>query len=88
MTITELPPDNTQILPIAEAAKRLGKTEAWYRGKLRDGIIPGKKLGKTWGVTEADIQAAIDFFHQPAINQKAPTAYTPGQRRKTHHHRR
>lgn len=46
----------------AEAAKRMGApSERWLIDQLRSGRFPGRKIGRTWRMTDSDIGDAIDL---------------------------
>jgi len=37
-------------------------SKRWYIVRLRKGIFPGRKVGRTWRLTESDIDAAIEIL--------------------------
>ncbi|MFN8229053.1 MAG: helix-turn-helix domain-containing protein [Mycobacterium sp.] len=48
---------------LAEAAERIGGvSERWLAAQLRDGKIPGRKVGRKWRMTAGDIDACLDIF--------------------------
>lgn len=51
---------------VAEAAAKLGVTEAWYVRQLRARSLPGHKLGRQWRLTDDDIAQALELTAQPA----------------------
>ncbi|MBM4716195.1 DNA-binding protein [Rhodococcus hoagii] len=50
-----------RVIPVAEGAKRLGQTEAWYLRQLRERKLPGHKIGRKWALTEDDIRQALEL---------------------------
>ncbi|WP_221278416.1 helix-turn-helix domain-containing protein [Prescottella equi] len=52
---------------VAEAAAKLGITEAWYLRQLRARNLPGHKLGRQWRLTDDDIAQALELTAQPAF---------------------
>lgn len=38
----------------------------WLKRKLNAGLIPGRKAGRHWYMTESDIAALVDFMARPA----------------------
>lgn len=51
---------------VAEAAVKLGVTEAWYVRQLRARNLPGHKLGRQWRLTDDDITQALEITARPA----------------------
>lgn len=48
---------------LAEAAERIGGvSERWLAAQLRDGKIPGRKVGRKWRMTAGDIDACLEIF--------------------------
>lgn len=48
---------------LAEAAERIGGvSERWLAAQLRDGNIPGRKVGRKWRMTAGDIDACLAIF--------------------------
>ncbi|ORM13197.1 hypothetical protein A5N70_20915 [Prescottella equi] len=66
--------DPVRVLPVAEGAKRLGQTEAWYLRQLRARKLPGHKIGRKWMLTEGDVREAIE---RTAIQAIAPMPSGP-----------
>lgn len=79
--------DSTTMSP-AEAAERLGKTEDWVLNGLRTGRLPGRKLGRTWRMTEEDVAEVIGYFAVPATYRSDPAGLTPTSRRRLNQRRR
>ena len=68
---------------VAEGARRLGVTEDWYLRQLRAKKLPGHKIGRTWRLTDNDVQQALDTTYQPAAPVLAdPSGLTPTSRRR------
>ncbi|WP_330251473.1 helix-turn-helix domain-containing protein [Nocardia sp. NBC_00565] len=59
--------------PVEEGARRLRKSRAWYLRQLRAGLLPGHRAGRTWFLTERDIDQALEQTAQPA-NGSPPSA--------------
>ena len=54
-----LPPSAaTPPYSLTEAATLLGKSPAWVRRQARAGILPGRKVGKSWVFTREDFDRA------------------------------
>jgi hypothetical protein len=48
---------------LAEAAERIGGvSEKWLATQLRQGKLPGRKVGRHWRMTQSDIEAAVELF--------------------------
>lgn len=47
------------LLTISESAKRLNIAERTLRKWLREGILPGAKMGRIWRVDEKDLEEFI-----------------------------
>ncbi|NKR96206.1 excisionase family DNA-binding protein [Rhodococcus hoagii] len=68
---------------VAEAAAKLGVTEAWYVRQLRDRKLPGHKLGRQWRLTDDDIAQALELTAVPATPRHvSPTGMTPTSQRR------
>jgi excisionase family DNA binding protein len=48
-----------KILTVPQAAERLQVSERTLYGWLREGMIPGRKIGKVWRLSE---EAIVDFL--------------------------
>lgn len=48
------------VLTPADVAERLTKSPQWVTTEARAGRLPGRKVGRTWRFTEADIIAYLD----------------------------
>lgn len=67
-----------EILTAASVAEMLHKSEPWVTAAARSGLLPGRKTGRTWAFTEADVQLYLD---RVATGQ-ANAAPTPTRRRR------
>jgi hypothetical protein len=48
---------------LADAAERIGGvSEKWLATQLRQGKLPGRKVGRHWRMTDGDIEAAVEIF--------------------------
>ena len=64
--------------PVECGVKAIGApSERWYVARLRDGRLPGRKVGRHWRLTEQDIAAAIDICKNDPHVTDAPTGLTP-----------
>ncbi len=45
---------------VADLSALLTKSEQWVAAEARAGRIPGRKVGREWRFTEADVTAYID----------------------------
>ncbi|ORL06443.1 helix-turn-helix domain-containing protein [Prescottella equi] len=67
---------------VADAATKLGVTEAWYLRQLRAQKLPGHKLGRRWRLTDDDIAQALALTAVPAAPRPVdPAGLTPTSRR-------
>jgi excisionase family DNA binding protein len=48
-----------KILNAVEVAEKLGITAVTCRKYLANGMLPGKKVGKSWFVVETDLEAFL-----------------------------
>ncbi|AVO21982.1 excisionase [Mycobacterium phage Adonis] len=77
--------------PLAEVAALIPCSERWLTEQVRAGRIPGRKIGRSWRMTQADIDAALESFRvSPESGRKSvappanrPLALTPTSRRRT-----
>ena len=65
--------------PVEEGARRLHKSRAWYLRQLNAGLLPGHRAGRTWFLTERDIQQALEQTAQPANDPPPAVTETPGR---------
>jgi hypothetical protein len=69
-----------------EVAEQIGATERWLADKLRAGLIPGHKIAGHWRMTDADIEAMLEFCARPATEYPEATTHpigmTPTSRRR------
>ncbi|QFP94834.1 excise [Mycobacterium phage Marshawn] len=72
--------DELLTYPLADVARRIPCSERWLTEQVRAGRLPGRKIGRHWRMTQADIEAALDSFRvSPASGRKsvAPAADRP-----------
>jgi len=50
----------TPLLTVADVARNLHKSQDWVTRQARAGVLPGRKVGRTWQFTEADVETYID----------------------------
>ncbi|MBX7136203.1 MAG: helix-turn-helix domain-containing protein [Fimbriimonadaceae bacterium] len=69
---------------LAEAAERIGGvSERWLAAQLRDGKIPGRKVGRKWRMTAGDIDACLEIFKvgpQQSVPHRSADAREADQR--------
>lgn len=73
----------TPLHGVAAVASVLNKSEDWVTRQARAGVIPARKVGRTWEFTEADVQAYIDAAAHGGVEQ----AVTQSTRRTRRHAR-
>ncbi len=57
-----------------------GPSPRWLMEKLRSGQFPGRKIGKSWRLTDQDIADILDLCkNDPQISDR-PTGLTPRSR--------
>lgn len=56
-----------EIYTLDEAAEKLHVTPTWYMRQLRERKLPGRKFGRKWMLTRADLEAALEQMAVPAI---------------------
>lgn len=74
-------PTPATTLPVSVGAERLGVSEDWYLRQLRKSRFPGRKIGRSWRLTESDIRAAIEIVARPAVSlppTSTESSATPG----------
>ncbi len=65
------------MLDVRESARRLGVSEARVRTMLKDGVLEGVKIGRTWAVSERSVaQRTRDGAH-PGRPSKRQAPYKP-----------
>lgn len=52
-----------KLLTTAETAEYLGRSSAWVEAAARAKDLPGRKVGRQWRFTEADLEAYLDASH-------------------------
>lgn len=78
-------PEELALYTVPEVAELLGPhvTVEWLTRQLRARKIPGRKVGRYWMLTRADIEAAIESMARPAIAPKPdPAGLTRTSRRR------
>jgi excisionase family DNA binding protein len=76
-------PAELRLYTVAEAAELLRVSENWYLKRLRDRRLPGRKAGRRWALSAADIRVAQESMAVPAIPVAAdPAGLTPTSRRR------
>ncbi len=70
--------NNTPIglISVSEAARRLKRSIEQVRRYLREGKLPGRRLGGQWFIDEADLEAVVATAKQHHIRE-ATTMYRP-----------
>jgi len=64
----------TPLLTVEDVADVLRKSPKWVTAAARDGVLPSRKVGRSYRFTEADVDAYIAGI--------APTAAAPVARRR------
>jgi len=54
-----MPGHPTDPLTVAETAKLMGRSTEQIRRYLREGVLPGRRLGGQWFVDRADVDAML-----------------------------
>jgi hypothetical protein len=71
---------------LGEVAEQIGATERWLAGSSGAGQIPGHKIAGHWQMTDADVEAVLEFCARPAAEHPMATAHpigmTPTSRRR------
>lgn len=60
------------VLTPADVAKRLKKSEPWVTAEARSGRLPGRKVGRTWRFTDADVTAYLDRVAVVSATKSVP----------------
>ena len=68
---------------VGQGTRRIGApSERWYIERLRDGRLPGRKVGRKWRLTDEDIADALDLCkNDPAITT-TPSGLTARSRKR------
>ena len=62
------------LMSVERAASLLGVSKRWYMQQLRDGKVPGRKVGRNWKLTRADIDGALAVMYRgPGPAGASPT---------------
>ncbi len=48
------------LLTPQQVAEYLGRSEDWVTAACRSGLLPARKVGRVWRVTEDDVTAYLD----------------------------
>lgn len=48
------------LLTVADVAVLLSKSEQWVTAAARGGVLPSRKVGRSYRFTEADVAAYVD----------------------------
>lgn len=68
-------------MTVAELARRLGIDESTARRRLRDGALPGLKLGAAWVIDRARVERFVagreDAQGRPLVADPAPASAMP-----------
>lgn len=76
-------PAELRLYTVAEAAALLQVSESWYLKRLRDRRLPGRKAGRRWALSAADIRVAQESMAVPAFPVVAdPAGLSPTSRRR------
>ena len=71
-----------QTYTLPEAAAILHVTPDWLRRRLCEKKLPGRKFGRTWVLTDADIQKALDLaYSKPTSPPPDPSGLSPRSRK-------
>ncbi|QAX95586.1 excisionase [Mycobacterium phage Nibb] len=80
---------DTLTRPLDEVAALIPCSERWLTEQVRAGRIPGRKIGRHWRMTDADIETALDSFRVTPAGRKSvtvpperPKALTPTRPRR------
>ena len=66
---------------VAEAAALLHKSPDWLRRELCKKKLPGRKFGRTWVLTDADLQTALDMsYSKPTVTPPDPSGLSARSR--------
>jgi hypothetical protein len=57
-------------------------SERWYVARLRDGRLPGRKVGRNWRLTDQDIVDALDILKNDPQIADAPSGLTSRSKRR------
>ncbi|GAB3211259.1 hypothetical protein [Nocardia tengchongensis] len=70
---------DTKCHPLEIAAERLGAPSThWLMLQLRARKLPGRKVGRSWCMTDSDINEAIELLASPALVRIADPAPVVG----------
>lgn len=66
-----------------DVAQHLGVTERFLIEKLRAGVYPGRKIGRHWRLTDADVETILDlcsnnFACVSEVARTTPTSLASG----------
>lgn len=74
----------TRTYSVAEAAEQIGApSERWVVEQLRAGRFPGRKVARTWRMTDVDIADALEVCrNNPRVTKAAAVGLTPTSRKR------
>ena len=68
---------------VEEAAARIGGiTPDWLKRRLNRQELPGTRFGRSWRLTEEDIQAVLAMHHQEVVVPANPWGLTATSQRR------
>lgn len=59
-------PQTHRTYPVAIGARLLRKSERWYLAQLRTGTLPGRRTGRSWALSRADILTGLERTRETA----------------------
>ncbi|MCV7419312.1 DNA-binding protein [Mycobacterium yunnanensis] len=74
----------TRTYSVSEVAEQIGApSERWLVEQLRAGHFPGRKVARTWRMTEQDVTDALDAcLNNPRITRTAAVGLTATSRKR------
>ena len=67
---------------VPEAAEILRVSPDWLRRRLCEKKLPGRKFGRTWVLTDADLQTALDMsYSKPTATPPDPSGLSARSRK-------
>jgi excisionase family DNA binding protein len=71
-----------RVYTVDEAAEILHVTRDWLARRLNEKKLPGRKFGRRWLLTDADLQAALDnAYSAPTTPRPDPSGLSPRSRK-------
>lgn len=75
-------PAETQTFPLDYVVEHTGApSEDWLRRKINQGLLPARKAGRHWRMTESDMAAVVDLMAVPARIDSSSIAGTAAETR-------